>query len=101
MKIGKYRKIYGSKYEVYIDNKTYKLYEDVILKYNLLYKTDIDKKLFDKIIEDNYNAEIYDVALKYISVRMHSIKEVTEYLKNKNYNTKDINLTISELLSKN
>ena len=39
MLINKFKKISMDKYKVYIDNKPIVLYEDVIIKYNLLYFT--------------------------------------------------------------
>ena len=38
MKINKFKKIGSNKYKIYFDNESLIVYEDVILKYNLLYK---------------------------------------------------------------
>ena len=53
MKVNKFKKIGKSKYKVFFDNTELILYEDVILKYDLLIKSDIDLELIDKIIEEN------------------------------------------------
>ena len=98
MTINKFKKVGNNKYRIYFDNRSLLLYEDVILKYNLLYKKEIDNDLLIKIDEENKKASIYDVALKYISIRMRSIKEMKEYLKKKKFDSKDISLTIDKLI---
>ena len=57
MKIGKYTKLKSNKYSVVIDDITVKLYDDVIVKYELLRLKEIDEKLFKEITEynDRYN----------------------------------------------
>lgn len=101
MKINKYKKISSNKYKVFFDNYTITLYEDVILKYNLLYKKEIDNDLLIQINKDNYNASIYDSAIKYIGIRMRSKKEIYEYLLKKKYEVKDINNTMNKLINNN
>lgn len=99
MKINKFKKIGSNKYKIYFDNESLIVYEDVILKYNLLYKKDIDNDLLIEINKENYKSSIYDVSIKYISVRMRSKKELEEYLKKKKYDQKDIEETIKKLQS--
>lgn len=99
MKINKFKKIGSNKYKIYFDNESLIVYEDVILKYNLLYKKDIDNELLIEINKENYKSSIYDVSIKYISVRMRSKKELEEYLKKKKYDQKDIEETIKRLQS--
>jgi len=66
MKINKFKKIGTNKYKIFFDNDTLTIYEDVILKYNLLYKKEVSNELLVEINKDNYKASIYDIALKYI-----------------------------------
>lgn len=101
MKINKFKKIGSNKYKIYFDNESLIVYEDAILKYNLLYKKDIDNDLLIEINKENYKSSIYDVSIKYISVRMRSKKELEEYLKKKKYDQKDIEETIKRLQSQN
>lgn len=101
MKINKFKKISSNKYKIFFDNNTITLYEDVILKYNLLYKKDIDGDLLIEINKENYGAGIYDTAVKYIGIRMRSEKEITEYLLRKKYDEKDIRNTINKLINNN
>lgn len=96
MKIIKFKKIGKSKYKVFFDNDELILYEDVILKYNLLSKKDISLELLNKILEDNIFYEVYNYALYYIDIKMRNEKELKDYLKRKNY---DDNV-ISEVIEK-
>ncbi len=49
MKIQKYIKDRQNKYKVVIDDEEYILYDDVIVKYNLLLKSEIDNSSFEEI----------------------------------------------------
>lgn len=86
MKIIKYKKI-RNKYRVYLDTEEVDLYENIILKYNLLLKKEIDSKLLDKIKDDNKKEEAYEKALSYINIKMRSKKEIEKYLIKKEYNS--------------
>ena len=100
MKIIKYEKKGNNTYKVYLENnQTIILYEDIILKYNLLYKKEIDETLLKKIDKDNSEEEIYTKCIKYISVRIRSIYEVEEYLKRKSIEESIIEKIVDKLLS--
>ena len=90
MKIEKIKKKKSNIYEVTLSNKDkINLYDDVILKYELLIKKDIDDKLLKKIIDDNSYLESYYIALKYISIRLRTEKEIRKKLKNYNKSIND------------
>ena len=96
MKIIKYEKQRGNKYKVYLDNdETITLYEDVILNNNLLLSKEIND--LTSIKEDNLEYEAYDKAIKYISYKMRSKKEIKTYLR-KIYEDEIINKVIDKLL---
>lgn len=99
MKIEKYKKIKDDLYRVLLDNgEIIDIYEDVILENNLLYKSEIDQELLDKInIENNYQLA-YNNAIKYIMVRLRSINEIKVYLSKKNYNNDVIEKVIDKLI---
>ena len=97
MKVNKFKKIGKSKYKVFFDNTDLVLYEDVILKYDLLIKSDIDLELIDKIIEENRYYDAYYSALNYIDIKMRTKKEIIKYLRNKGYTEEVINETINKL----
>ena len=102
MKIIKYEKKGNNTYKIYLENNTsVNVYEDVILKYNLLYKKEIDSALLEKLDHDNTKYDIYNKCVKYISVRLRSIHEIEEYLKRKQTEDTLIETTIEKLQKKN
>ena len=102
MKIIKYEKKGNNTYKIYLENnQTINVYEDVILKNNLLYKKELDSNLLEKISNDNSKEEIYNKCVKYISVRIRSIHEIKEYLRKKEIEDSLINLTIDKLMNNN
>ena len=96
MKIEKYIKLKDNRYEVLIDDIKVKLYDDVIVKYELLRKKEIDDKLFDEITKYNDKLDAYYKSLKYITKKLRTEKEIEEYLK-KDYTKRTINETIERL----
>ena len=85
MKVLKYKKV-KNKYRVYFDNDIkIDLYDDIILKYNLLLKKEIDNNTFDKLVLDNNKEDIYNKALNYISIKIRSKEEIYNYLNKKRY----------------
>ena len=101
MKVLKYKKV-KNKYRVYFDNDIkIDLYDDIILKYNLLLKKEIDNKTFDQLVLDNNKEDIYEKAIKYISIKIRSREEIYNYLKKKEYEKEDIINTISRLEKNN
>ena len=101
MKVLKYKKV-KNKYRVYFDNDLkIDLYEDIILKYELLLKKEIDKDTFDKLVIDNNKEDIYEKSINYISIKIRSKEEIYNYLNKKGYDKEDINNTINRLEKNN
>lgn len=99
MKILKYEKKGNNTYKIYLENnQTINLYEDVIIKNNLLYKKEIDESLLEKLDTDNNKEDIYNKCVKYISVRIRSINEIKEYLKRKEIDNPLIENVIEKLI---
>lgn len=96
MKIEKYTKLKDNRYEVLIDDIKVKLYDDVIVKYELLRNKEIDDELFAEITKYNDKLEAYYRSLKYITRKLRTEKEIEEYLK-KDYTKKTIKETIDRL----
>ncbi len=97
MKIIKYKKIDKSKYELLLENNIkIKLYEDVILKEELLLKGEISD--LEEIIKINEKYSIYDISLKYLSHHLTSIKGMRKYLHNKKFEDEDIDNAINKLI---
>lgn len=98
MKISKYTKLRSNQYEVLIDDEKIKLYDDVIVKYELLRKKDISKDEFNDIVSYNNLLEAYYKSLKYITKRMRTEREIVKYLE-KSYDKDVILKTIEKLKS--
>lgn len=100
MKIINYKKTKLNIYEITLDDKSkYSLYDEIILKYNLLLKKEIDLNTLNKMLDDNKYYELYNKCLKYLSTKMRSEKEI--YKKFKDYPKKDISSVIQRLKEEN
>ena len=99
MRISKYKKLKNNIYEVTLENdEKIKLYEDVILKEELLLKKEIDN--IERLTEINSKYDIFNQSLKYLNHHVISIKGMKDYLSKKGYLEKDIDETISKLIDK-
>ena len=97
MKIDKYKKLRNGKYELIMENgEGIQLYEDTILKYNLLLTKSIDINNKDLIRFDK-KCEIYYTALKNIKTRLKSKMELKEFLIKKEYPTDCIDDILKKL----
>ncbi len=70
----------GHKYKIYLDNEVIDTYDEIIIKYNLLYKKEITKELKDKITEENNYYENYHKVMVFLNKRLRSEYEVLNYL---------------------
>ena len=99
MRIIKYKK--GSKglYKVELDDgRVLSLYEDVILKFDLLLKKEIMDSDLDSINKYNLECDVYSVALNNIKSRFKSEFELRNILKKKEYPDEYIELAINKLI---
>jgi len=86
MKISSYTKQRNGQYKIRFEDDSYiLLHEDLILKYELLIKKELDDELKDEILLENKSYVIYDEAIKYLSRKMRSIEEMKQYLIKKDY----------------
>lgn len=97
MKIEKIKKT-GKKYKILLsDGSEIKTYDDVILKYGLLYHKTIDNELLNKINNDNNYYEIYYKTVNYITKRLRSEKEINIYIDKNNITKSDKEKLIKKL----
>ena len=97
MNIVKYERLKNGKYKVYLDNEdTITLYEDIILNNSLLITKHIND--LNSLLEENNEYDAYNKAIKYISTKMRSKKEIKTYL-SKYYEEELVNRTINKLVS--
>ncbi|MBQ9018927.1 MAG: RecX family transcriptional regulator [Bacilli bacterium] len=99
MKVIKYKKLANSRYKVYLDNShELLLYEDVILKYNLLIRKDIDEDLIIEMDKYNQECDVYYVALNSIKNRFRSVYELRGILLKKEYPIDLVESAIKKLI---
>lgn len=84
MKIDKIKKN-GSRYKLYLDDGTViNTFDEVIIKYNLLFNKELDLNMISKIHLDNSYYDAYNKVLKLIDRRLRSSYEIEKYLKKNN-----------------
>lgn len=97
MKILKYKKDKQNVYKVETNKGEYKLYDDIIIKNELLLKKEISDKKWQEIIKENNKLKAYYDAIKSISIKMRTECEIENILKKKEYTEEEINETIKKL----
>lgn len=99
MKILKYKKKKNGQYELELESgEKLSLYEEVILKYELLLKKKIDEKEREKILLSNQEYDVYYVALKSLKSRFKSVKDLRDFLLKKEYPQDYVDKAIQKLL---
>ncbi len=98
MEVKSCKKLKGNLYEVCFDNREkYKLYDDIILKHELLIVKDIKKKTLEKILNENQLLDAYYRALKYINLKMRTEYEIIKYLEKCEFSKEHIDNAIKKL----
>jgi len=97
MHIQKYKKDKTNKYKVYIDDDEFIIYDDVIIKYNLLCKKEITEEELQEVLKTNDEYTSYYLCIRYINTKIRSEKEIKEYLKKKEISNEIIHKTIDRL----
>ncbi|MBE6156272.1 MAG: hypothetical protein E7161_00800 [Firmicutes bacterium] len=96
MKIQSYKKKKANIYEITLsNNEKISLYDDVILKYELLLKKELDNKLLEQIIKYNSHLESYFIALKYLKNKLRTEQEIRKKLVD--FSNESIKYTIDRL----
>ena len=99
MKIEKYELTKKNKYNIFLSSgEVITLDERVITDNELLLKKELDKQLYDKVIKENKIYDLIDIAIKYISIRLRSVKELKDYLKKKDENIELIDIAVGKLI---
>jgi len=99
MKIEKYELTKKNKYNVFLSNgEVITLDERVITENELLLKKEIDIALYNKVTRESRIYELVDIAIKYISVRLRSIKETKDYLNKKEEDKELIEVAVTKLI---
>ncbi len=96
MKIIGYHKKKQSQYEIELEHGTLLLHEDLILKYELLRKKEIDDSLYHQLLQENSFYLAYQDGLNLIKRKLRSRKELQEALQ-KRYGAEAIAFALSRL----
>lgn len=100
MKILKYKKGSKGQYKVYLDdNRVLVLYEEAILKYNLLLTKELDEETMILVDQYNQGCDVYYVALNSLKNRLQSIYDLNIFLLQKEYPEELIEKAIKKLIS--
>ena len=98
MKIEKFKKMANGRYQLTLDNgEQLQLYEEVILKYELLLKKEIQKDKMISIEEYNTEWDVYYTALKSLKSRFKSSYELRKSLLDKAYPVELVDKAINKL----
>lgn len=99
MDVIKYIKKKNGLYDIVFDNnEKISIHEDLILKYDLLTKKNVDNKKLNNILEENIYYLAYSDTIKFIGKKMRSIFEVEEYLKKNNIDEEKTNKIVSKII---
>ncbi len=98
MKIKQIKKVGTGKYHLLLeDGCKIVTYDEVILKYNLLYKKELDSSLLENLQQETSYYDIYYKLIKYISIRLRSESEIKKYLEKYQLSEKDESSLIQKL----
>ncbi len=102
MKIEHIKKLKSGKYKIDLENGTsISLYDEVILKYNLLYHKEIDLSLLNELDQDNLFYTLYNKVLKYVLYKVRSENEIKEYMNKLDISLENQNRIMDKLKQNN
>jgi regulatory protein len=88
------------RYNVFINGEyTFSVHEDLMIKYRLLKGTTIDREDLEQLLGEEERQKAYLTAIRFLSVRSRSVKEVTARLKRDGHEPELIDSVISRLTS--
>lgn len=99
MKILKYKKQANGRYKIQLDSGLdIELYEETILKFELLIRKSISEDLLMEISKYDKEWEIYYTGIKALRTRFRSVKELKELLLSKGYEALFVNKVVDKLI---
>ena len=101
MKINSIQVKSGNKYLLIIDDKKYILYDDVIIKYQLYNKKEIDESLLKKINDDQNFYTAYYKMISFLSYKMRTEQEVRNKLRSYHLGKSLTDLVVDKLKEDN
>ncbi len=102
IKIKSFKKQKNNMYQLLLeDGNKVSLYDEVILKNDLLLKKSIDSKTLTELLRSNNEALCYNTAVKYLGIKLRHKKEMIAYLKRKGFDDNIIADCIERLEKQN
>ena len=83
--VKKIKKLKNSLYEIDLEKKQIVLYEEIVIKYDLLLKKTISDYIVKKIVIANNKVECYQKSLGFLEKKKKTEYEVENYLKKENF----------------
>lgn len=99
--IVRYKKKNINSYVVTFSDCSVILYDDVIVRHELLLKKKLSDKEYEEILKENKALASYYEGVAYLSRKERTAKEVATYLKKKEYGKESIENTITRLKKEN
>ncbi len=101
LRIDKIKKMANNRYKIFLESgDTITTYDEVILKYNILFYKEIDEELLKKIEMEQEYYTLYNDAVQYMKKCIRSKREIIDYLRVREVNEKDINKIVISLEEK-
>lgn len=101
MNIKKISKLKDGRYKIILDDKKIVTYDDILLKYNLLYKKELNDDILEKIKEENTYYNNYNLVLRYVTKKVRCTNEVKIYMDKLEINDDDKNKIFNKLVDLN
>jgi regulatory protein len=98
MQIIKFKKVGKCKYKLCFENTELILHENLILKYNLLSKKELNTKQIEILLKENTFYDAYETALRLLSIKLRTKKEMQTLLEKKNFDKNIINNVIDKII---
>lgn len=96
-KVVKIKKNQNGLYEVNLDKKELLLYEEIVLKYDVLIKKDISDYFVKKMIQENKEVDAYQKCLDYLKKQKKTEYEVRSYLNEQEFSLEVIEVVLERL----
>lgn len=98
MKIEKYEYTKNNNYNIYLSSgEVITINEEVITENELLLKKELDTELYNKLLYEDKICKAINVAIKYITIRLRSKKEISDYLLKKDFSSEIVIAAINKL----
>lgn len=98
MKIEKYEYTKNNNYNIYLSSgEVITINEEVITENELLLKKELDTELYNKLLYEDKICKAINAAIKYITIRLRSKKEISDYLLKKNFSSEIVIAAINKL----